>query len=231
MNTKSFIVCIPAAGFGSRMERDIPKQYITIAGKPILAHTLAVFCSIPSCERIIIATDDRQTLDALLKDFPVEKETTIVQGGNVRQRSVMNMLAVCPDDDTITLVHDAARPCVTTGQVMAVVEAVEESGAALLALPARDTIKRGDGRYVLKTLDRESIWLAQTPQGARTSLFRKAFAEAEREGFIGTDDASILERYGIPVRIVEGSQSNLKITTQSDLVFVEQNLRHDGYNT
>ena len=166
MSAPPFIVCIPAAGFGSRMKRDIPKQYISIAGKPVLMHTLAVFDGIASCERIIIATDDRQRLDGILAHFPLQKETIIVQGGEVRQKSVMNMLAVCPDDEMIVLIHDAARPCVTTGQVLAVAQAVEESGAALLALPARDTVKVSDGHHVQKTLDRKNIWLAQTPQGA-----------------------------------------------------------------
>lgn len=227
-NSPSFIVCIPAAGSGSRMERDIPKQYISIAGKPMLAHTLAVFDGIASCERIIIATDDRQRLDALLADFPLQKETVIVQGGEVRQQSVRNMIAVCSDDEMIVLIHDAARPCVTAAQVMAVVQAVKEYGAALLALPVQDTVKLSDGRYVQKTLDRESIWLAQTPQGARAGAFRKAFADAERDGFTGTDDASLLERCGIPVRFIEGSPSNLKITTQTDVFYAEQSLRYDG---
>jgi 2-C-methyl-D-erythritol 4-phosphate cytidylyltransferase len=228
MNTPPFTVCIAAAGSGSRMQRDIPKQYISIAGKPVLAHTLEVFACMASCRQIVIATDDRQKLDSLLSDFPMKKQIVIVEGGAVRQLSVMNMLQMCKDDEEIILIHDAARPCVSNMQISAVVQAIEEHGAALLALPARDTVKVGDGRFVRHTLDRSSIWLAQTPQGARAGALRHAFADAERAGFTGTDDASLLERCGIPVRLVEGSPSNLKITTPSDVFFAEQTLLNNG---
>jgi 2-C-methyl-D-erythritol 4-phosphate cytidylyltransferase len=228
MSSPPFVVCIPAAGSGSRMDSGIPKQYLPLAGKPVLAHTLSMFDGMESCETIIIATDDKRRLDHLLAEYPLRKDCFIVQGGDVRQKSVANMLAMCTDDEAIVLIHDAARPCILPELILAVVHAVEESGAALLALPVRDTVKATDGRYVTQTLDRNTIRLAQTPQGARAGIFRNAFAEADRDGFTGTDDVALLERLGIPVRVVDGLPSNLKITTPADLFLAEQILLRHG---
>lgn len=219
-----FTVCIPAAGSGSRMRSDIPKQYLNLAGKPILAHVIAIFDAIPSCSGIVIAGEPER-LSALLQSFPARTGICIVQGGTSRQESVANMLAVTGPDDGIVLVHDAARPCVDAADVMSLVAAVASHGAAILATPASDTVKRVRDGAVISTLDRDEIWLAQTPQGARAGLLRHAMDEAIRRGIRATDEAALLESDGIRVHVVRGSSANLKITTPEDVPIAEAIIR------
>ena len=221
MKTPPFTVCIPAAGSGRRMNLDVPKQYFEIAGKPVLIHTITVFDAIRECRRVIVATDDRSRLENVLARFPMCKPVSIVPGGASRQESVANMLAECADEDEIVLIHDAVRPCIEAAQVMEVVRKVSEHGTAILAIPAGDTIKQVAGAKVTATLDRSAVWLAQTPQGARCGLFRRAFLRAAADGITQTDDASLLERIGIEVCVVPGSSTNLKITTGQDLLVAE----------
>ena len=137
---------------------------------------------------------------------------------------VRNMLDHCPDD-SLVLIHDAARPCVSPGQIKDVARAVDRYGAALLALPARDTIKTVRDGLVRSTLDRSSVWLAQTPQGGRIELLRRAFEQAGRDELVGTDDAALLEHIGVEIAVVEGSFRNIKITTEEDLPIAEAILR------
>lgn len=217
----TFTVCIPAAGSGSRMKSALQKQYLNIAGLPVLLHTLTLFESVRECRRIVIATDDRERINAVLKLHEWSVEIDIVLGGERRQDSVEKAISSVEDDKEIVLVHDAARPCVTKAQVRAVAEAVARHGAAVMAVPARDTLKRVEGEQVVETVDRSTIWQAQTPQGARAGVFREAFAAAVLDGFEATDDASLLERLGIPVHIVAGATTNMKITEPADLVIAE----------
>ncbi len=216
-----FTVCIPAAGSGSRMKSALPKQYLSIAGHPVLLHTLMLFDSIDECRRIVIATDDRERIRTVIDERLWRVEIDVVLGGTRRQDSVEKAISAVEDDREIVLVHDAARPCVRSGHVRDVVKAVARHGAAVLAVPARDTLKRVvDGR-VVETVDRDTIWQAQTPQGARAGIFREAFAAALRDGINATDDVSLLERLGIAVAIVRGSATNLKITEVADLILAE----------
>jgi 16S rRNA (cytidine(1402)-2'-O)-methyltransferase len=217
----SFFVLIPAAGSGVRLGAPLPKQYLEIAGRAVLAHTVAVFDALDECRGIVIATDDPARVATLLDAHPTRRPVRIVDGGATRQESVARALAALPaeaGDNDVVLVHDAARPCVTTAHVRAVAAAIAEHGAALLALTARDTIKTGSAGIVEGTLDRRTIHLAQTPQGARAALLRTSFERASADGFDGTDEASLLEHAGIAVHLVEGAPSNLKITTPDDLV-------------
>jgi 2-C-methyl-D-erythritol 4-phosphate cytidylyltransferase len=222
-----FTVCIPAAGIGRRMQSATPKQYLLLHDRPLLAHTMAVFDGMPECAGFILAVDDTQWARPLIDSFSMRLPVQLVQGGPRRQDSVANALAAFHDDDAIVLVHDAARPCVTAGEVRAVVAAVRTHGAALLAMPARDTMKEVHAGLVRHTLDRTVIWHAQTPQGARAGLFRTAFAEAQRKGIEATDDASLLEAMGVPVHIVEGSPANIKVTTPEDMVMAEAILKRN----
>jgi 2-C-methyl-D-erythritol 4-phosphate cytidylyltransferase len=219
-NRETFTVCIPAAGTGSRMLSDTPKQYLTIAGRPVLAHILTLFDAMDSCARIILA-GDAERLERVLETCSLRTEHRIVAGGATRQESVASMLYLCEDDDEIVLVHDAARPCIDQADILAVVEAVEQHGAAILALPASDTVKRVHRDFVVSTLDRSEIWLAQTPQGARNGLLQRALREAAQSGSTYTDEASLLESINFPVRVLRGSVRNLKITTTDDLVLAE----------
>jgi 2-C-methyl-D-erythritol 4-phosphate cytidylyltransferase len=226
MFKQPFTVCIPSAGSGSRLGAFLPKQYLDIAGKPVLAHTLAVFEALSECEQIMIATDNGTLVEQILKKYPVTTRLTIVSGGLQRQDSVANMLTACADnDDSIVLVHDAARPCITGVQVREVVRAIAEHGAALLALPARDTVKQVQGDEVIRTLIRDEVWLAQTPQGARLGMLRHAFQLAGQQAFVATDEAELLERAGYSVKAVPGSAANIKITYQEDIRLAEALLR------
>ena len=224
-----FTVCIASAGIGSRLGGDVPKQYAELGGIPVLVHTIAVFDALPQCTRIVIASGDRNHLKTLFVKYPVSTECMVVDGGAMRQDSVASMLTVCPnDDDSIVLIHDAARPCVDRARILAVVDAIAEHGAAILALPARDTVKRVAHGRVTATIDRRSIWLAQTPQGARVGLLRRAFAAARQDGYLGTDDAELLERIGCGVTVVEGVASNIKITYAEDIALAEVILQQQG---
>ena len=198
------------------MSSGLPKQYLEIAGRSVLSHTLSVFDAIVECEKIIIATDDGDRVEDVLRSSALSTPVQVVTGGAQRQDSVRNMLDHCPDG-SLVLIHDAARPCVSPGQIMDVARAVDRCGAALLALPARDTIKTVLGGLVQSTLDRSSIWLAQTPQGGRIELLRRAFRQADIDGLAGTDDAALLEHIGVDVAVVEGTFRNIKITTEEDL--------------
>jgi 2-C-methyl-D-erythritol 4-phosphate cytidylyltransferase len=217
----SFTVCIPAAGSGDRMRSATPKQYLVIAGKPVLYHTLALFASMKECERIVIATDDRARIRSITDEGTWDTPIDIVLGGARRQDSVQKAVSAVESDKSIVLIHDAARPCVRQEHVRAVASAVKRYGAALLAMPARDTLKRVSGTTIVETLDRSSIWHAQTPQGARAGALREAFAAAARDGVEGTDDVYLLERRGVHVAVVSGSATNLKITEAGDLVLAE----------
>jgi 2-C-methyl-D-erythritol 4-phosphate cytidylyltransferase len=225
-----FIACIPAAGAGRRMGTDLPKQYQMLAGRPVIAWTLDVFDALPECERIVIATDDAARLRDILAGHPVRTPMEIVPGGAQRQDSVLSALRICTAD-AVVLVHDAARPCVSPENVLAVARAIARHGAALLALPARDTVKLAPAsgvEVVEQTLDRARVWLAQTPQGARVDLLLAALLAAQSAGVSVTDDAAALEGFGQTVRIVEGGADNIKITTPIDLLLAEVILRRQG---
>ena len=224
----SFSVCIPAAGLGRRMGADTPKQYLPLLGKPVIAHTITAFDALEECEEIILAVDDEAAARAALDGLVTRAPLRLLRGGARRQDSVANAIAAVEDDNRIVLVHDAARPCVTSDQIRAVARAAAAHGAALLALPARDTIKEVHAGRVRATLDRTVIWLAQTPQAARAGLLRVAFAEAARRGIEATDDVSLVEAMGIPVIAVEGSPGNIKITTPEDMVVAEAILARPG---
>ena len=203
------------------MMADVPKQYLRLAGKPVLCHVLSVFDALPSCARIVIATDDHDRLNNLLVEYPIRTEHQIVSGGETRQRSVFNMLEVCPAGDEIILIHDAARPCIDGADILRVVAAIVEHGAAMIASPVSDTVKIVRDRIVRSTLDRSEIWLAQTPQGARIDVLRRSVLEAMHKGVTYTDDASLLEAIDVQVHIVPGSPRNLKITRSEDLLLAD----------
>jgi 2-C-methyl-D-erythritol 4-phosphate cytidylyltransferase len=226
----TFSVLIPAAGSGTRLGADRPKQYLPLLGMPVLLHTLAVFDAIEDCASVVIASDDPSTVQALLATRGWRVSVQVVPGGARRQDSVANALAALPDDDGIVLIHDAARPCVEADHVRAVAETVRRHGAALLAIPARDTIKHVQDDVVCHTVPRSALWLAQTPQGATAARLREAFAHARAHGIEATDDVELLERIGVRVHVVRGSAGNLKITEALDLVLAEALLRAQGRN-
>lgn len=206
----------------------IPKQFLSLAGVPVLVHSLRAFLSVPRVEAIYVAVQKRE-IDRVrkqLEQFQLDGRVHVVEGGDVRQQSVCNALDLlvaqtrCGEDD-IVLVHDAARPLIDPATIDRTIDAIAEHGAAIVGMPAVDTIKQVDrtarGAIVTATVPRERIVHAQTPQGARCGLLQRAFSEAVADGFTGTDEASLLERAGIDVAVVAGSPHNFKITQPGDL--------------
>jgi len=220
MSQPRFFALIPAAGVGVRMGAAIPKQYLQVAGKPILRHTVDAFLSTPSIERvfIVISQDDGWADDV----FPdANGRLTLLRcGGATRRDSVLNGLEAIArqtDAQDWILVHDAARPGLTPALITRLIDAIADSPVGgLLALPVADTVKRaGDG--TVATISREGLWLAQTPQAFRHELLMKAL----RENAMVTDEASAIEALGLCPMLVEGHVSNTKVTTPSDLALVE----------
>jgi len=234
-------VILPAAGLGTRMagghtqQATAPKQFLELAGTPILIRTLRAFAAVPGLSTLIVAVraTEMERLTAHIFENGFAERVRVVEGGDTRQESVLSALRTleCEDDD-IVLVHDAVRPLIEPAVILRVIEAVEKHGAAIVGLPALDTIKQvertADGAIITATIPREYIVQAQTPQGFRYGLLRKAFAEAEADGFVGTDEASVVERAGMPVFVVPGSPSNLKITQPGDLELAEFYLGQRG---
>ena len=215
---------IPAAGLGTRMGRGTSepstrKQFLSIGGAPIFVHTIRRFAAAASISEILVAVreSDQEDVAELLAEEFFSKPVHIAPGGQNRQESVRNCLALVADDVDIVAVHDAVRPFVTTELIDQVVEQAQRDGAVILGVPAVDTVKRVDQRIVHATLPRETIMLAQTPQAFQTDLLRQAYAAADRDGFTGTDEASLIEHLGQDVHVMMGSSRNIKITRPSDL--------------
>ena len=223
------IVIIPAAGLGTRMalagkKTAASKQFFEIEGVPIIVHTLRIFARNPLVAQIVVAlrTNEMEQFKKCLEKENLAARVVMVEGGEHRQDSVGNALAqlqAAPDD--VVLVHDAVRPFVDDEIINNVVCEVEKHGAAIAGLPAVDTIKQveraAEGAIVTSTISRERVVQAQTPQGFRYELIKRAFDSAAADGFVGTDEASLVERLGADVWVVMGSARNIKITTPADM--------------
>ena len=221
-------VIIPAAGLGTRMAGPQPKQFLALDGIPILIHSLRAFAAVARVTAIFVAVrkSEIDRVQAQVAEFGLAGRVKVVAGGDMRQESVEHALAALPaQPDDIVLVHDAVRPLIDAASIDRTIDAVAEYGAAIVGMPAVDTIKQVErtahGAIITATIPREFIVLAQTPQGFRYQLLKDAFAEAAADGFIGTDEASLLERAGKPVYVVPGSAVNLKITQPGDLELAE----------
>lgn len=225
-------VILPAAGIGTRMAAasgGAPKQFLALGGVPILIHSLRAFLAVPRVNAVYVAVrePEQARLRELLGEYGLLDKIRVVAGGDSRQDSVANALVALPSEaeDDVVLVHDAVRPLIDPATIERTIEAIAKHGAAIVAMPAVDTIKQvertADGALITATIPRELIVHAQTPQGARVPLMRRAFAEAQRDEFVGTDEASLLERAGVPVHVVPGSGRNLKVTQPGDLEIAE----------
>jgi len=228
---KVFVI-LPAAGLGTRMAGPQPKQFLALDGVPILVHSLRAFAAVPRVTAIYVAVRKTETerVEAQVADAGFAGRVKVVEGGEKRQESVAHALAALPaEDGDIVLVHDAVRPLIDAATIERTINAVIETGAAIVGLPAVDTIKQVErtahGALITATIPREFVVQAQTPQGFRFGLLKRAFAEAEADGFVGTDEASLVERAGLSVAVVHGSQVNLKITQPGDLELAEFYLR------
>jgi 2-C-methyl-D-erythritol 4-phosphate cytidylyltransferase len=243
----SVITIIPAAGLGTRMvaaaaagkaraaAKPAPsKQFAELGGVPILIHTLRRFVAAPQVAEIYVALRlaEADRFRATLAAENFAKPIHLVEGGEHRQQSVANALAAVPAaDEDVVLIHDAVRPFVSQEIIAKVIAAAEQHGAAMAGIPAVDTIKLVDraaeNALITSTVPRERAVLAQTPQGFRAGLLKRAMAEAVADGFTGTDEASLVERCGHKVVVVMGSPRNLKITTPGDLELAEFYLATD----
>jgi len=233
------VVIIPAAGLGTRMapasdarnkKPTASKQFSEIGGTPILIHTFRKFAASPEVAEIYVALranemasfQTRLNADKELSGKKIE----LVEGGEHRQQSVAHAIdAVRATGDDIVLVHDAVRPFVTAEIIHDVIEAARKYGAAIAGMPAMDTVKQvertSEGAVITATVPRERVVMAQTPQGFRYSVLKQAFDEATADGFLGTDEASLVERSGHEVAVVMGSPRNIKITTPADMELAE----------
>lgn len=220
----SIALIIPAAGSGSRLQTDIPKPFLKIGGRSVLEHTASRFTGMPNLSKIIVPTSVaymQQVENMLAGRIPDSIELVVVEGGKERQDSIFNALQQV-GEATLVIVHDAVRPFVEPSHIKACCEAAAETGAAVLGVPAKDTIKRIDEiQTVLETPERKEMWQAQTPQVFRKTVLMDAYTKAVNDNFIGTDDASLVERMGQTVKMVEGDYRNFKITFPLDLALAK----------
>ncbi len=217
---------IVAAGRGTRMGTKESKQYLPINGKPILVYTLEAFEKADEVSTVVlvVSKEDIVHCQSYIEKYGLTKISAIVAGGTSRQGSVFEGLQHLNTEWVI--VHDGVRPFVSIENMIECWRAAEQYGAAVIAVRVKDTIKIADeAGMVHSTLDRNSLWAIQTPQAFRCSDLMTAHKRAELDGYEGTDDASLMERSGIPVRIVEGDYGNIKITTPDDLQWAEFRLR------
>lgn len=222
------IALIPAAGVGARMQAGQPKQYMPVAGKPMMQHVLETFASSPDIDHTyVIVSEEDAYIDDLMAALPYgqDKTSVIRHGGATRQETVMNGLAALSDtvdkDDWI-LVHDAARPGLTHALIRRLVTALaNEPAGGLLALPIVDTLKQSSDGYATKTIPRNGLWAAQTPQMFRFSLLKQAMLAAHAHLQDITDDASAMEMAGFTPRLIEGAPRNFKVTHPQDVVLAE----------
>ena len=217
---------LPAAGLGTRMGVDTPKQFLELGGEPLVIFTLRRLAACAAITDFILATraDELSFLEDRVSKARIGRPARVVHGGETRQQSVANALAQVAPETEIVMVHDAVRPFVTVEQLERLIVEARERGAVILGIPAIDTVKEvkrerlpEDVARITGTIPRERIVLAQTPQAFRYGLLREAFARAEADGVTASDEAALVERMGQDVYVVVGSERNLKITRPADM--------------
>lgn len=226
LNMIKATVIIPAAGSGRRMGGTVSKQYLELAGKPILAHTLTLFDNHPLVEHIYLVVPEDDILycqKQIIDHYGFRKVSRVVAGGSTRQDSVRNGLdAIALDGiaqpERPILIHDGARPLFDCQHLSTLVEAVCATGACTIGVPVKDTIKTVQDNTITNSPERSQLWQVQTPQGFQYQLIREAFDRAAADNFVATDDASLVERLGHPVKMVEGDYRNIKVTTPEDIL-------------
>jgi len=215
----SVLAIIPAAGMSVRMGGETPKQFLSLEGVPIFIHTLRKFVNTDCIDDIFVGlrAEDMERAQREIDRENFTKSVRLVAGGPVRQETVARALALAPPSTEIVAVHDAVRPFIEREMIQRVVEAARRDGAAILGMLSVDTIKQVERQTIVGTIPRERIVLAQTPQVFRYEIIREAFERAAADGFIGSDEAVLAERIGCTVRVLMGSDRNIKITKPSDL--------------
>ena len=230
---------LPAAGLGTRMGAETPKQFLELDGVPVLIFTLRRLAACPAITDFVIATraEEVDSVAARIAQENLGRPVHVVRGGDTRQDSVANTLAEVPPDADLILVHDAVRPMVTRDQIERVIAEALICDAAILGVPAMDTVKEvkratpqggaADVALITATIPRERVVLAQTPQVFRASLLLEAFARARQDGVSASDEAGLVERLGRDVHVVAGSERNLKITRPGDMQLAAFYLREE----
>jgi 2-C-methyl-D-erythritol 4-phosphate cytidylyltransferase len=227
---------LPAAGLGTRMGADTPKQFLMLDGVPVLLFTLRRLAACPAITDFVIATrsEEIDSVAASVESENLGRPVHVVRGGDSRQDSVANALAEVPSEADLILVHDAVRPLVTLSQIERVIAEADACDAAILGIPAMDTVKEvkraslpNDVALITATIPRERVVLAQTPQVFRSSLLLEAFGRARQDGVTASDEAGLVERIGRDVHVVVGSERNLKITRPGDMELAEFYLRQE----
>ena len=218
-------VIIPAAGLSLRMKADKRKPYIVIGEKPIIFHTLEKFSRLQTIKEIILVVNKEDVSSVIekwsdtLKSYKVSK---IVPGGRRRQDSVYKGLCQIHPDTEIVLIHDAVRPMISSNIIETVIKEVKEYGAAIVATPMKSTVKKIDQNLnIIETVPRHNLWMAQTPQGFKRDIITKAYDKILNSSIEFTDDAAVVENEGYTIKIVSGSDDNIKITTPEDLQLAE----------
>ena len=221
---------IVAAGKGRRMGTEVSKQFLPLCGKEILAHSVEKFERAEKIRDIVLVTGEDSLLDVrdMAQEYGWKKIVSVVAGGKERQDSVWNGLQAVSADTEIVLIHDGVRPFVTEDILNHSIETAVEMGGCVAGVPAKDTIKVCNGENIaVATPDRSTLWQIQTPQTFRKELILQAYQKAKAEGFAGTDDASLAEYSGCPVKVIMGSYRNIKITTKEDLLIGEAFLKEE----
>ncbi|RMF83657.1 MAG: 2-C-methyl-D-erythritol 4-phosphate cytidylyltransferase [Nitrospinota bacterium] len=225
------VALIPAAGAGTRMRKTPAKQFLPLAGKPLLVYALERVQASPLVHAIVLVVPPQKREECwreIVEPYRLSKVERIVGGGATRQESVYKGLQAIDPATEWVLIHDGVRPFLPTRTIAPLLEAAQESGAAILALPERETVKRiAREGYVLETLNRQEIWRVQTPQVFRYALLQEAFRHAFAEHYTATDEATLIERLGVRVRVLPGSPFNIKITTPEDLFVAEALLQQE----
>jgi 2-C-methyl-D-erythritol 4-phosphate cytidylyltransferase len=226
------VAIIPAGGVGRRMGKGVPKQYLPLAGTPILVRTLQAFQRSPVVDEVFLAVpegDIPEVRQAIVARYSLSKVSRILPGGSERQDSVRNALQHVGDESGIILIHDGVRPFVSADLISRAVAAAQEFGAITVGVPVKDTVKEVTAEgWVNKTVTRKGLWLTQTPQVFQRPIIIAAYQKAAADGFYGTDDASLVERIDVPVRMIPGDYDNIKVTTPEDLLLGDLILRRSS---
>jgi len=212
---------IPAAGSGERFGEE--KQFKLFSGRPLLFHTLKLFLQSDYIDEIIVAVPSA-SVDSTHRDvlsMSAGKPVKVVAGGTRRQDSVKNGIDVSDSHSTLVCIHDAARPFVTEDLIQRSISACEFADGAVVGIPSKDTVKFSENGFIKETLDREKIWLAQTPQCFHKNKLLQALYNAEKENLIGTDESALMEAMGFSIKLVDGESNNFKITTKDDWIRAE----------
>jgi 2-C-methyl-D-erythritol 4-phosphate cytidylyltransferase len=222
-DSRKVVAVIAAAGTGKRIGGEFPKQYLKIAGKPVLVYTLEKFDRCHAVGEIVLVVEKEKIdlAEGFLKEWGIKKTAHVIAGGVERQDSIRRALDVLPEQAEWVAIHDGVRPFVSLEKIDEVIQAGRDCGAAILAVPEKNTIKKAKDGWVEETVLRSDIWEVQTPQVFKTEWLKAGYVQAFENHFYSTDDASLLEKAGYRVRLVRGEEANIKITSPADLIIAK----------